>query len=77
MQIDFVHPFGAGVISPVPNGVGVLVISATIPLDRLQPGYNSSRIERLQADARKFVADNQLADYVMTQGRVAVRGIKT
>jgi hypothetical protein len=70
VQIDFVHFFGQGTILPIPHGKSVLVVSASIPLGRTQPGYSDARIERLKADAKQFVTDNYLADFVMTQGAV-------
>jgi hypothetical protein len=68
MEADFVHSFGEGKILPIPHGKSVLIVSASIPLGRLQPGYSQARIDRLKADAQQFVTDNQLAEFVMTQG---------
>lgn len=73
MQADFVHSFGEGKILPIPHGRSVLVVSASIPLGRLQVGYSQARIDRLKADARQFVADHQLEDFVMTQGQVSAQ----
>ena len=73
MQADFVHSFGEGKILPIPHGRSVLVVSASIPLERLQVGYSQARIDRLKADARRFVADHQLEDFVMTQGQVSAQ----
>jgi hypothetical protein len=73
MQADFVHSFGEGEILPIPHGKSVLIVSAAIPLGRLEPGYSQTRIDRLKADAKQFVTDNQLADFVMTQGRVSAQ----
>jgi hypothetical protein len=73
MQVEFVHAFGEGKIMPIPNGKGVLIVAASIPLGRLELGYSQGRVERLAADARQFASDNQLDDFVMTQGRIGVQ----
>lgn len=71
MELEFVHPYGEGKVSPAPvSGRRVLFVSAKIPLGRLEVGYSEGKVRRLHDDAKRYIKENDIEGLVIGQGQV-------